>query len=119
MSLYFQSANVNNIISVCQKTVMLMKMAQPTKDWGHPDLEYELYYRNDDTNPDSFLCEAYGSPIMASQNVTWPTTMAAADNPFGVDAVQGQDVLTADEKACWVSGPLSIDGWFETRGIGL
>jgi hypothetical protein len=119
MQPYFESANVNDIISVCQKTVMLMKLALPAKAWGDPDLEFELYYRNDDTNPTLFRVEAYGAPVMGNANVTWPGNMAASANPFGIEAVQGQDVLTAEEKALWLVGSIDYTGWFETRGIGL
>jgi hypothetical protein len=116
MSDYFESANVNDIISIGQKTTMLCVMMT---NGDYKEYAWDTYYRNDADNPTLFRIEAYGAPVMANASVTWPASSAAVDNPFGIEAVQGQDVLTTEEKALWEAGPLPLEGFIETRGIGL
>jgi hypothetical protein len=116
---YFESANVNDILSVAQKQTVVCKILQPNQSFK--DLAVAPFVQNDASNPTLFRQEIYGAPVLATANDTWPGNMAAEDNPFGIEAVQGQDILSAEEKALWMEcvGSLDNTGWTENYGIGV
>jgi hypothetical protein len=116
---YFESTNVNDILSVAQKQTVLNKLRTPQQ--YHPsfkDCAWVPFYQNDANNPTNFKQEM-DATIPNLQNATWPASLAAEDNPFGIEAVQGQPVFTTAEKALFANGSLSYDGWTENYGIGV
>lgn len=117
MQPYFESANVNDIISVAQKQTLLCVMLAP--QFSYKQHAWIPFYQNDVNNPTLFKQEFYSGLIPNDQNGVWPQSEAAADNPFGIEAVQGQPVFTDEEKALYHVGNLDYTGWTENPGIGL
>jgi hypothetical protein len=116
---YFESDNVNDILSVAQKQTVVSKILQPGQSFKA--LAVAPFVQNHADNPTLFRQEIYGAPVLADANATWPGNMAAEDNPFGIEAVQGQDILSAHEKTLLleVQGSLDNTGWTENYGIGV
>jgi hypothetical protein len=115
--LYVESANVNDIISFGQKITLLCHMLAP--QFSLKSQAYDCYYRNHETEPTLFRLEFYEGLVANEQAGVWPASLAAEENPFGLECVQGQPIYTTEEQALVISGTLVIDGWFETRGIGI
>jgi hypothetical protein len=113
---YFESSNVNEILSVAQKQTVVNKMRAP--QFSFKQHAWVPFYQNDAQNPTLFKQE-FDSTISGGADAVWPASMAAEDNPFGIVAVQGQDVFTPAEKALYAVGDLDYTGWTENYGIGL
>lgn len=116
-SKFFESSNVNDILSVAQKMTVVCKMLQPNQSFKQ--LAVVPFYQNNADNPTLFRIEVYGSPVLSTANDTWPASCAAEDNPFGITATQGEDILSSAEKALWKFDTLDYDGWTENDGIGV
>jgi hypothetical protein len=120
MQPYFESANVNDILSVAQKTTLLNKLRLPPSH-AHLSLKemaWVPFYQDDAQNPTLFRQE-FDVTIPNAENVVWPSSVAAGDNPFGIEAVENEPVFTTEEKALLQVGNLDYTGWTENYGIGI
>jgi hypothetical protein len=113
---YAESANANHMISFGQKITLLCHMLAP--QFTLKQHAYDVYYRDNEQSPTLYRIEFYEGLIANEEAGVWPMSRAA-EAPFFIEAVQGQPVFTTEEQGLILTGAIPIDGWIETRGIGL
>lgn len=118
MPLFFQSPNVNDILSVCQKTTIYNKVFRNSHNQSWHQQAWQPFYQNDPSNPDLFMSEVDTTLPGGYATLTWPADVAAGDNPFGIDCVENDLVFTPAELALVIETS-DLDGWTENDGIGV